>query len=99
MLLDGAPAAVGNYTTSASTTLVLDNGLLRMTLVARGAGVTMSSFVVGGVDLATRDGEEAWYQDWSGGKGGDVAGVDTVRVVRVSPSLVEVSHTTCRNNP
>lgn len=97
LLLNGLPAAVGNYTKTPATSLVFNNGLLLLKFIARGDGLDMTSFVVGGVDIATKTGEEAWYQDWAGGKGGDVAGVDTVRVLRVTSTLVEVAFADTRH--
>ena len=92
LTLDGAPAVIGNYTKTASTSLEFDNALLHFVLVARGGGMNMASWTLGaGLPDLAHTTESSWYQDWSGGKNGDDAGVDTVRVLRVTPSLVEVA--------
>ena len=92
LTLDGAPAVLGNFSKTPATRLVFDNGLLRLTLVAQGAGVDMAEWVVGaGLPNLANTSESSWYEDWSGGKSGCVAGVDTVRVLRLSDALVEVA--------
>ena len=90
--LNGKPAVVGNYTKTASTSITMDNGLLRFTLVADGADVNMADFTVAGVaaNLAHTT-EKTWYEDWSGGSNGNDAGVDTIRILRLTPSLAEVA--------
>ena len=89
---NGQPAVVGNYTKAASSSLTMDNGLLRFTLVADGADVNMAEFVVTGVaaNLAHTS-EKTWYEDWSGGSNGNDAGVDTIRILRITPTLAEVA--------
>ena len=92
LTIDGRPAAPGNYTKAPTSTFVFDNGLATVTFVAQGGGVNMASWTVAGVaglNLASTT-EASWYEDWSGGKNGDVAGVDTYRVTRVSAELVEL---------
>jgi hypothetical protein len=71
--------------------LLLTQGTTRQSLTQ----VDMSEWVVsspssGATFNLANTTESTWYQDWSGGKNGDNAGVDTVRVVRLSESLVEV---------
>ena len=92
LTLDGAPAVVGNFTKGASSELVFSNGLLTFALTPSGAGMQMTQWRVAGsaANLAETS-EETWYQDWSGGKNGAVAGVDTLRVLRVSADAVEVA--------
>jgi rhamnogalacturonan endolyase len=92
LTLDGAPAVVGNYSKSSSSVLVFDNELLHFTITAAsGGGVQMSEWIISGssINLAETS-ESTWYEDWSGGKSGNVAGVDTIRILRVTDSLVEV---------
>ena len=92
LTLDGAPAALGNFSKTPTTRLTFDNGLLRFTLAAQGGGVDMLEWLPGaGLPNLANTSEASWYQDWSGGKNGDVAGVDTVRVLRLSDALVEVA--------
>jgi rhamnogalacturonan endolyase len=92
LTVDGAPAKLGSFGKTGSTTLTFDNGLLRFTLAAQGAGVDMREWLVGASlpNLANTT-ESSWYEDWDGGKNGNVAGVDTVRVLRLSDALVEVA--------
>ena len=56
----------------------------------------MTEWIVAGVNLAETS-EETWYQDWSGGKNGDDAGVDTLRVLRLTPDLVELAFADTRH--
>ena len=92
LTVDGAPAALGSFAKTPATTLTLANGLLRLTLVAQGAGVQMTEWIIGaGLPNLANTSESSWYQDWSGGKDGNDAGVDTIRVLRLSDSLVEVA--------
>ena len=91
LTLGGAPAQLGNFTSQA---LIFDNGLLHFELVPSGGGMQMTKWLVAGsaANLAeTSEATNTWYQDWSGGKNNDVAGVDTLRVLRLSPELVEVA--------
>jgi len=92
LTVDGAPAALGSFAKTPATKITFDNGLLRFTLVAQGAGVQMTEWLVGaGLPNLANTTESSWYQDWSGGKDGNDAGVDTIRVLRISDSLVEVA--------
>ena len=75
LTLDGLPAQLGNFSVHSSTTLGLSNGLLRVTLAAKGSGVNMQEWVVEGVNLAHTT-EASWYCDWSGGKNGAHQNVD-----------------------
>ena len=52
----------------------------------------MAEWVVGaGLPNLANTSESSWHEDRSGGKSGCVAGVDTVRVLRLSDALVEVA--------
>ena len=90
LTLNGAPAVLGNVTMSASTSFAFSNGLLNAAFVAHNGGVQMTAWEVAGVNLAETS-EATWYEDWSGGKDGNVAGVDTLRVLRLSADLVELA--------
>ena len=94
LTLGGRPATLGNFTKSAgaASELVFANGLLTFVLTPSAAGMQMTSWQVAGVaaNLAETS-EETFYEDWSGGKGGDVAGVDTLRVLRLADDVVEVA--------
>ena len=89
---DGQPAVVGNYSKRASTSITMSNGLLTFTLVADGADVNMANFTVTGIaaNLAHTT-EKTWYEDWSGGSNGNAAGVDTIRILRLTPDLAEIA--------
>lgn len=91
LTLDGSPAIVGNYTKTPTSILVFENQFLHFTLVSSGNGIQMTEWKVTGssVNLAETS-ETTWYQDWSGGKNGNVAGVDTIRILQVTDTLVEV---------
>ena len=92
LTLGGQPATLGNFTKGAGSELVFSNGLLSFVLTPSAAGMQMTQWRVAGVAANLAEiSEETWYQDWSGGKNGDVAGVDTLRVLRLSPDLVEVA--------
>jgi hypothetical protein len=93
LLFNSEPAEVGNYTKGAHDSLLFTNELLTFELVATttGSGVNMANFsFVDGINVASST-EDAWYIDWSGGKSGNVAVFDTIRIIRVDPTLVEVA--------
>ena len=97
LTVGGAAATLGNFTPAA---LVFSNELLRFSLVPQSGGMQMTQWLVSGsgANLAeTSEATATWYSDWSGGKGGDVAGVDTLRVLRLSADLVEVALADTRN--
>lgn len=92
LTLDGQPAALGNFSKTPATVLVFESALLRLTLAAQGGGVQMTEWSLGaGLPNLAETSEATWYEDWSGGKNGCNAGVDTVRVLRLEPGLVEVA--------
>lgn len=94
LTLDGKPAVVGNYSKSPSSVLVFDNELLHFAIAASsGGGVQMTEWILpeASTNNLAETSESTWYQDWNGGKNGDVAGVDTLRIIRVTDDLVEVA--------
>lgn len=53
--------------------------------------ILLQSATVNGTELAHNTTGNSWYVDYSGGKSGDDMQCDTVKVVRVSSSLIEVA--------
>jgi len=82
LLLNGQPAAVGNYTIAEATVLVADNGLIEFSFGHRqGGGFQLLRALANGTQVDDSR-EASWYVDWSGGKGPDGAKWSVLRVLR-----------------
>ena len=111
--VDGAPASLGSFSfPGAGHTIALSNGLFSATFDRddgasgwQGVSVTLTSLVVGGVELAHNLGGDAADPDRShslyvdvgasgGARGGGASArlaCDTVRVLRLAPDLAELA--------
>ena len=99
LLLNGAPATVGTFPfPSAVTTVTFDNGLIRLTFGHVGGSISLESAVMNGTELAKGARTAAsFYVDSGGGTASLVC--DEVRVLRITPDLVEAVFVDTKSSP
>lgn len=95
LLLNGKPAAEGDYQPANVTDLTLRNGLISITFGGDGSA---TSLVKNGQELVhnlngivprDKDAHRTWYIDYNAGGGHLVA--DIIRVVKVTPDMVHIA--------
>ena len=90
LTVNGAPAVVGEYTfPSQASTVVFGNGLARLTFGRSGSTILLQSAIVNGTDLLNGASGNSYYIDSGGGSASLVC--DHIKILRVSPSLVEAA--------